>query len=178
MSSRKTYYGEAITDKEFYTQACRWADTSNVQTASKWWNAFLEVIIREVYYNGTVRLPDLGTFKVKKIKEHTQTQKSANGKTTVYKVPARVLPVFVPHDNFIDDINMEGVTKAYRKRLNNDKLTSKDLAREARADSMGVKRNRIVGASKRAKGEKELKKYLVDKKKQYKGRVEPENDEE
>lgn len=173
--SRKTYDGIAITNTEFFKQACRWADSSSVQTASKWWTAFVEVIVREMYYNGTVRLPDIGTFNIKTIPESVQVQKWGNG-VRKFNVPEHQYPTFTPHDDFINDINMNGVTKAYRKRLKTNKLSKKDMARKLRAELiMPTNKNEKLLAQKE-KAQEEFKKYLNEKKNQSKGRVEPEDD--
>lgn len=125
-----------ITNKEFFQQACRWKDSTSVQTAASWWAAFQEVIVRELFYNGTCRVPGLGRFGIEEHEGCYQKQKDEKGREVTYFVPPRVVPIFVPEDDFINDINMQGVTKAYRKRLRAGELTQRDLEREIRADSM------------------------------------------
>ena len=107
-----------LTDKEFFTQMAR------------------EVIIRELFYNGTCRVPTLGTFTTKHIDEKIQVQKGANGEKVIYPVIARDIPEFIPHDDMINDINMQGVTKKYRKRLKSGNLSKRDYERQARADAL------------------------------------------
>ena len=38
----------------------------------------------------------------------------------------------------INDVNMQGVTKKYRKRVKNNQLTYRDIARQERAKKLGV----------------------------------------
>ena len=127
-----------VTNKEFFKQACRWKDSSSTQTAADWWSAFLEVIVREVFYNGHCRVPGLGTFTVRFEEGKTWTQPIGGGKYATYTAPARVYPLFAPEDDFINDINMQGVTKAYRKRLKKGELKARDYERELRAEAVNM----------------------------------------
>lgn len=138
MASKATTNAMMITNKEFFKQACRWKDSASAQTATEWWSAFQEVIIREVFYNGKCRVPGLGTFTVRQEEGYTQTQRMKNGKIVSYKVPPRIYPLFVPEDDFINDINMQGVTKAYRKRLKMGELKARDYERELRAETVNM----------------------------------------
>ena len=61
-----------LTDKEFFIQMARFADVNNLQTVQKYWYAACEVIIRELFYNGTCRVPGLGTFSTRKVAEQVQ----------------------------------------------------------------------------------------------------------
>ena len=138
MASKATTNAMMITNKEFFKQACRWKDSSSTQTAAEWWSAFQEVIIREVFYNGKCRVPGIGTFMVRQEDGYTQTQRMKNGKIVSYKVPPRVYPLFLPEDDFINDINMQGVTKTYRKRLKAGELKARDYERELRAETVNM----------------------------------------
>lgn len=164
MASKATTNAMMITNKEFFKQACRWKDTTSVQTAGEWWSAFLEVIVREVFYNGSCRVPGLGTFTVRQEEGYVQTQRTVNGKLIQYKVPPRVYPLFAPEDDFINDINMQGVTKAYRKRLKKGELKARDYERELRAET--VKMVDIVDdmvEQRREKAQEELQELLKTK---------------
>lgn len=164
MASKVTTNAMMITNKEFFKQACRWKDSASTQTAGEWWSAFLEVIVREVFYNGKCRVPGLGTFTVRQEDGYTQTQRMKNGKIVSYKVPPRVYPLFAPEDDFINDINMQGVTKAYRKRLKAGELKARDYERELRAET--VKMVDIVDdmvEQRREKAQAELQELLKTK---------------
>lgn len=158
-----------LTDKEFFTQMARFADVNSLQTVQKYWYAACEVIIRELFYNGTCRVPGLGTFSTRKVGEQIQIQKGPEGREVVYRVPEREVPVFTPHDNMINDINMQGVTKQYRKRLKAGTLTQRDYERQVRAEALGV-----IGSLSEERLEaskKKFKEMLDEKKKKIKGKV-------
>lgn len=168
--------GVALTDREFFKQMARFADVSNLETVQKYWYAACEVIIRELFYNGSCRVPALGTFSTRKVGEQVQIQKGQDGKEVVYKVPEREVPMFTPHDDMINDINMQGVTKAYRRRLKAGALTQRDYERQIRAEALGV-----VGSlsEERINASKEkFKKVLDEKKKKIKGKVDLTEDED
>lgn len=124
----------AMSDKEFYISLSRVLDTS-IPTVKKYWEGFVEAIIRNVYFNEECHLPGLGEIRVKHIDAYEQKQKSGNGDYVYYKVPEHNKPYFEPCDNFVNDINMGGVTKAYRKRVKANKMTKHDLARIAKAQA-------------------------------------------
>ena len=158
-----------LTDKEFFTQMARFADVNSLQTVQKYWYAACEVIIRELFYNGTCRVPGLGTFSTRKVGEQIQIQKGPEGREVVYRVPEREVPVFTPHDDMINDINMQGVTKQYRKRLKAGALTQRDYERQVRAEALGV-----IGSLSEERLEaskKKFKEMLDEKKKKIKGKV-------
>ena len=160
-----------LTNKEFFKQACRWKDSTSIQTAAEWWGAFQEVIIREVFYNGSCRVPGLGTFTVTEEPSYYQTQKMPNGKTMTYLVPGRIKPNFTPEDDFINDVNMQGVTKQYRKRLKKGALTERDYTRQVRADSLAASAcvDEII-EQRRESAKKEFQK-LLEKKREDKAKT-------
>lgn len=165
----------ALTDKEFFMEACRYCGATNVNTASKWWDAFNEVIIRHLYFDKSVRLPNIGTFTLREVGQSIQVHKGTDGREVIYRVPAKEVPIFTPHDNMIDDVNMSGVTKAYRRRLKLGNLTQRDYERQCRAEALNIDGrlpDKYVEASK-----ERFAQILQDKKKKYKGKVRVDNDE-
>ena len=158
-----------LTDKEFFTQMARFADVNSLQTVQKYWYAACEVIIRELFYNGTCRVPGLGTFSTRKVGEQIQIQKGPEGREVVYRVPEREVPVFTPHDDMINDINMQGVTKQYRKRLKAGTLTQRDYERQVRAEALGVAGS--LSEERIEASKKKFKEMLDEKKKKIKGKV-------
>lgn len=128
-----------LTSKEFYLDACRFADSKSTVTAKKWWQAFVEVIVRQLYFNNSCYVPYLGMFGLKYLPQQTQTQKAPDGDgVVVYEVPERNIPIFSPNDSFVNDVNMIGVTKAFRKRQKKNKLTQRDHLRQQRAEMLGA----------------------------------------
>lgn len=127
-----------ITNKEFYSGVARYLGIKP-ETAKRYWiEGVYEFIVREIYFRGSCTIPNVGTFYTKTVAESYQTQKDKNGKKVSYKVPERSVPYFVPHDTMINDINMHGVTKEYRRRYKNGKLTEADFRRQIRAEALGV----------------------------------------
>lgn len=166
----------ALTDKEFFTQMARFADVTNIKNCARYWNAACEVIIRELFYNGTCRVPTLGTFTTKHYGESVCVQKGEGRKQVVYQVPARDVPEFTPSDDMINDINMQGITREYRKRLKNNKLTKRDYERQVRAEILGASGN--LSEERLEEAKKKFKQMLEEKKNKFKGKVEPEEDED
>lgn len=165
-----------LSDKEFYTLMARYADVTNLSTVEKYYKAMVETVIREMIINHTCRLPLLGTFNVREINESFQIQRGKDGKEKMYKVPARIVPTFIPHDDFINDINMIAVTKKGRRRVRNGDLTERDYLRQVRSESMGM-----VGCLSEERIEmsrKKFKELLQDKKNKIKGKVDKTENED
>lgn len=126
-----------LTEKEFYAGVSRLMDTKP-QTIKKYWEGIYEFIIRELFFKGSCRVPMMGNFSLKRIGESIQVQIDQNGKQVTYRIPERDIPIFTPHDTMKNDVNMQGVTKAYRKRLKNGVLTQRDYLRQVRAEALNV----------------------------------------
>ena len=92
-----------------------------------------EVHTNEIYGRVLFKIPKIGYLTLQHMEEKVQKQTDGEGGFKYYVVPERDKPVFTPDDEFIDDINMTGVTKSYRKRLKHDGLTLRDKERERRA---------------------------------------------
>lgn len=164
----------ALTDKEFYTLMARYADVTNLSTVEKYYRAMVEVIIRELYIHQTCRLPLLGTFNVREVSEGVQVQYGPDGKEHMYKIPARIVPVFVPHDDFTNDVNMQAVTKLARRRVKNNAMTARDYQRQIRADALGVS-----GALSQERMDKSKKEFIeMLRKSKQKGKVDSKEDED
>jgi len=164
---------EIKSDKEFYQEACQWADCKNINEAKKWWNAFYEIFVHDLYFVGKSRAPKLGQFGVKFIPETTQKQKGKNGRVIMYTVPARTRPTFTPHDTFVNDINMHGVTKKYRRRLKNNEMKQDDIKRELRAEAIRQEKEAAkISPEQLNKTAENFKAYLTEKYKKYQKRLE------
>ena len=121
-------------DIELYRLVARELDCT-AQTARKYVDAIVEVIAKEVYLSGTCRIPNLGIFDAQHIDEKIQKQVH-DGEIREYIMPEHVKPIFTPCDTFINDCNMKGVTKKYRKRAKNKQLTVRNLQRVAKAEAI------------------------------------------
>ena len=171
------YVQTAQTDKEFLTKMCRYADTTNLQTASKWFRAFVETVVHELYYNRKCRVPDIGTFTLKYIKPSRQIHEDKDGNKIEYLIPERYRPEFIPHDTFINDVNYTGVTKQYRKRLKKNVLTKKDYMRDVRREAESMQNNMEVLSEEEIEEAKTKFQELI-KQKTISGKAEPEVEDE
>ena len=52
-------------EKDFYLLACRWLETDSVNTVKKYWDAFVEVVVHEVFVKGFCYMPSIGTIHTK-----------------------------------------------------------------------------------------------------------------
>lgn len=118
-------------EKDFYLFAQRLADASNTNVV-KWWEVFYEVIIRYLYLSGSVYLPNIGWLTLKHKDALKYKRIRSDGKEESVILPERNLPVFKPDDDFVNDVNMLGVTSRYRQRMKNGALTARDKERERR----------------------------------------------
>lgn len=118
-----------LAPKEFYSQVSKWANGKRLCIAEKWCNAVVEVIIYECFYKHGCKVPLLGNFELIHHPEKTQTQ-NKNGEVNTFIVPEHFSVKFIPCDSFINDVNGKGVTKLYRKRVKDNKITKRDIERQ------------------------------------------------
>lgn len=162
-------YQNELTDKEFYRGVAKLIGVK-ASTVQKYWEmGFNEFIVRELFFKGSCRIPNLGSFHLRKVEERTQIQTDANGRTAIYQVPERYVPVFTAHDTMINDVNMQGVTKKYRKRLRAGVLTERDYMRQLRAEACNA--NGKITEEQVNQAKEDFKEFLAEKKK-VKGDVE------
>lgn len=128
---------EKQTDKEFYAQVARLLNVTPATVKKYWVEGFYEYVVRALYLKGVCRLPMAGTFGLRQVSENYQVHKDENGNEFVRHVVERDVPIFKPHDNMINDVNMMGVTKEYRKRKKKNALTENDHRRQQRAEKLG-----------------------------------------
>lgn len=122
-------------EKDFFLLAQRLSDSKNI-SVTKWWNIFYEVILRQLYISGAVYLPNIGWLELKKKEGKVYTRKKSDGSVEIVDIPARNVPCFKPEDDFINDVNLVGITKNYRQRVKNGALTARDKLREQRTQEM------------------------------------------
>ena len=118
-----------LSPKEFYSQVSKWVSGKRLYVAEKWCNAIVEVIIQECFFKRSCRVPLLGVFDLIHHEESTQEQ-IINGETQTVIVPERFSVKFTPCDSFVNDVNGKGVTKMYRKRVKENKITKRDIERQ------------------------------------------------
>ena len=126
-----------LSPKEFYSQVSKWVSGKRLYVAEKWCNAIVEVIIQECFFKHACKVPLLGVFTLIHHEESTQTQ-NKNGEVQTFIVPERFSIEFTPCDSFINDVNGKGVTKMYRKRVKESKLTKRDIERQLRFEKEKV----------------------------------------
>lgn len=150
--------------KEFYSLVSKLIDVP-VTSVEKYWEGFFEVISRRLYLTGVCDIPYLGEMRLVHRDESIQTQ-NHNGREIRYYVPSRNIPVFTPEDDFVNDVNMMGVTKTYRNRAKKDMLSERDYKRLKRAAELGIKteEEKIEEEEKRKKENKEMFTQLLRKK--------------
>lgn len=130
-------------DKDFFALVAKNSGVSET-TVRQWWSNFIETIIEEMYLRGRSRLPGIGDLRTMKQEETVYRQPDENGEDKYYYTPERYLPYIRFQPEFTDDINMKGVTKAYRKKLHRGTLTMRDRDREKRAAMMQTTQGQIT----------------------------------
>lgn len=136
---------------EFYNYVSRLYG-SRPKTIKQLWRAVVEVIVRELYTSGNVYLPDIGYFILKEKPAYIAKETRKDGTVHYFEMPERDVPVFYPEDEFINDVNMIGLTKSYRARKREGKLTLRDKEREIRAKQiMGLEYEEVDSAEERKK---------------------------
>lgn len=123
--------------KDFFQRVARSRDTSEAE-ARDMWMTFYEEILTILFVTGRCVLPEIGVITLTEKDEQVQKQVDEDGVEHLYVVPARDYPIFTAEDDFINDINLQGVTRAYRKRLKTNTLTKRDYLRIQRAETLGM----------------------------------------
>ena len=122
-----------LSPKEFYSQVSKWVNGKKISVAEKWCTAIVEVIINECFFKHGCKVPLLGNFELVHHKESTQIHKDGE-----VLLPERFSVKFTPCDSFVNDVNGKGVTKMYRKRVKESKLTKRDIERQLRFEKEKV----------------------------------------
>ena len=73
-------------DSEFYNLMAVYLGVKDDATVKKWVNAFATVIARELHYEGTCKVPGLGTFEASIVGAMTQSH-IVDGVIRTYAVP-------------------------------------------------------------------------------------------
>ena len=72
-------------------------------------------------------MPGVGTFELKEVPSWTGMAKDDNGELVERTIPSWFKITYKSNDDFVNNVNGRGVTKRYRKRVRERKLTPNDL---------------------------------------------------
>ncbi len=125
---------KGLNEREFYEALAQWADMYDKARMERYTKALAEVVIHELVYAGEVRVPYIGTFAVQRYKGYEYKAKGNDGKMHTVTVPSRQLPVFVPCDSLINDINEIHRTREYKRRKSRGEFTWRDYVRALRME--------------------------------------------
>lgn len=113
-------------NQQFYEYAGGLLNVSP-QTAKKYWMGFVDTIVHMLHFDGRCQMPSVGTFELKEVPSWTGMAKDDNGELVERTIPAWFKITYRSNDDFINNVNGRGVTKKYRKRVRDRKLTPNDL---------------------------------------------------
>ena len=135
MSSKDTVLTKTQYEEESTPVFKLWARLANTRPSvvQKYYESWYETIVRELYTGGSVYLPKMGWIFLKEYTSGAQKQIQPDGTYKYYEVEPRDIPAFRPENDFINDINMKGVTQSWRWRQKHGKPTWRDKERERRA---------------------------------------------
>src|SRR5574344_1373573 len=113
-------------NQQFYEYAARLLE-SKPETVKKYWQACVDTIVHMLHFDGRCQMPSVGTFRLKKHPERRVMAKNEAGELVEQINPAWFSITYDANDAFINNVNGKGVTKLYRQRVRNRKLTPNDL---------------------------------------------------
>ena len=113
-------------NQEFYAYAANLLE-SKPETVKKYWQACVDTIVHMLHFDGRCQMPSVGTFRLKKHPERRVMAKNEAGELVEQINPAWFSITYDANDAFINNVNGKGVTKLYRQRVRNRKLTPNDL---------------------------------------------------
>ena len=113
-------------NQQFYEYAASLLE-SKPETVKKYWQACVDTIVHMLHFDGRCQMPGVGTFELKEVPSWTGMAKDDNGELVERTIPAWFKITYKSNDDFINNVNGRGVTKRYRKRVRERKLTPNDL---------------------------------------------------
>ena len=113
-------------NQEFYAYAGGLLNVSP-QTAKKYWMGFVDTIIHILHFDGRCQVPSIGRFDLKELPERRVMAKNDAGELVERINPAWFKILYTVNEEFLNNVNGRGVTKKYRKRVRERKLTPNDL---------------------------------------------------
>ena len=109
-------------NQEFYAYAGGLLNVSP-QTAKKYWMGFVDTIIHILHFDGKCQMPSIGRFDLKELPERRVMAKNDAGELVERINPAWFKILYTVNEEFLNNVNGRGVTKKYRKRVRERKLT-------------------------------------------------------
>ena len=113
-------------NQEFYEYAGGLLNVSS-QTAKKYWMGFVDTIIHILHFDGKCQMPSVGTFTLEELPERRVMAKNERGELVEQINPAWFKILYKYNEDFLNNVNGRGVTKKYRRRVRERKLTPNDL---------------------------------------------------
>lgn len=113
-------------NQEFYAYAANLLE-SKPETVKKYWQACVDTMIHILHFDGRCQIPGVGTFRLKDHPERKVMAKNEAGELVEQINPAWFSITYDANDAFINNVNGKGVTKLYRQRVRERKLTPNDL---------------------------------------------------
>ena len=113
-------------NQEFYAYAASLLE-SKPETVKKYWQACVNTMIHILHFDGKCQAPGVGTFRLKDRPERKVMAKNEDGELVEQINPAWFSITYDANDAFINNVNGKGVTKLYRQRVRERKLTPNDL---------------------------------------------------
>lgn len=113
-------------NKDFYEYAANLLETKP-DTVKKYWLACVDTIIHMLHFDGRCQMPGVGRFDLKEIPEWNGIAKNDAGELVERTNPAWFKIIYTVNEDFLNNVNGRGVTRKYRKRVRERKLTKNDL---------------------------------------------------
>lgn len=107
---------------------------NDLKTIKRYWKFIQQAIVHVAHFDGVCQIDNLAVVKVRVSEPKKDVAIDKDGvlvETTIPPVYAAEIKLL---DSFIDDLNGRGVTKSYKKRVKEKKLTEHDLERIVRVD--------------------------------------------
>lgn len=114
------------TNTQFFKYAAELVDSSP-ETVRKYYQACVDTLIHMLHFDGRCHLPYVGVFTLEEMPERTVIAKDADGELVERTNPAWFKILYKTNEDFLNNVNGRGVTKKYRKRVRERKLTKNDL---------------------------------------------------
>ena len=113
-------------NQEFYAYAANLLETKP-ETVKKYWQSCVDTIVHMLHFDGKCQMPSVGTFTLEELPERRVMAKNEQGELVEQINPAWFKILYKYNEDFLNNVNGRGVTKKYRRRVRERKLTPNDL---------------------------------------------------